>query len=248
MASQPLEGRTAVVTGAARGIGRAIAQRLATEGARVTIVDINGEAASKTAAEIGGIAIGLSADVADADQVKTAIDAALEAMGSIDILVNNAGIVGPDTPVAELQESDWDRVMDINLKGTFLCSRAVVPSMIGRKRGAIVSMASISGKEGNAQMASYSVSKAGIICFTKVLAKEVMADGIRVNCVAPALIDSPLLDGVLPERVEFLTSKIPMGRLGRMEEVAAVVYFLVSDEASFITGQCFDASGGRATF
>jgi 3-oxoacyl-[acyl-carrier protein] reductase len=247
MATKPLEGRNAIVTGAARGIGRAIAERLALEGARVAILDINGDAARATAAEIG-CEVGLLVDVADAAQVDGAIASLIEDWDCIDILVNNAGIVGTDTPVAELEESDWDRVLDINLKGTFLCSRAVIPSMVSRKRGVIVSLSSISAKEGNANMAPYSVSKAGILCFTKALAKEVMADGIRVNCVAPALIDSPLLDGMEPDRVEFLISKIPMGRLGRMEEVAATVFFLASDEASFTTGQCFDVSGGRANY
>ena len=248
MAKNPLQGRNALVTGAARGIGRAIAERLAREGARVAILDVNGDEARAAADDIGLEAIGVCADVADAAQVQSAVESVLETWGSLDILVNNAGIVGADAPVAELAESEWDRVLDINLKGTFLCSRAVVPAMVSRKRGVIVSLGSISGKEGNANMAPYSVSKAGIICFTKVLAKEVMADGIRVNCVAPALIDSPLLADIEPERVDFLTSKIPMGRLGRMEEVAALVFFLVSDESSFTTGQCFDASGGRATF
>ena len=166
----------------------------------------------------------------------------------MDILVNNAGIVGTDTPVKDLEESDWDRVLAVNLKGTYLCSKAAVRHMISRKTGVIVSVASISGKEGNANMAPYSVSKAGVICFTKALAKEVLAEGIRVNCVAPALIDSPLLDGMDQERVDLLTSKIPLGRLCRPEEVAATILFLASDESTFATGQCFDVSGGRATY
>ena len=248
MKTKPLAGRNAIVTGAAQGIGRAIAQRLALEGARVAIVDINDAGARSTAAEIGCGAVGMCADVSDAAQVQTAVDSLLADWGCIDILVNNAGIVGSDTPVAELEESDWDRVLDINLKGTFLCSRAVIPGMVHHRRGAIVSLSSISAKEGNANMASYSVSKAGVLCFTKVLAKEVMAHGVRVNCVAPALIDTPLLEGMDPQRVEFLISKIPMGRLGHADEVAATVFFLASDEASFTTGQCFDVSGGRATY
>ena len=172
----------------------------------------------------------------------------IDEFGGLDILVNNAGIVGTDTPVHDLQVADWDRVLDINLKGTYLCSRAAVRHMIPEKSGVIVSMASISGKEGNANMAPYSVSKAGVICFTKTLAKEMLDHGIRVNCLAPALINSPLLDGMEADRVEFLTSKIPMGRLGRPEEVAATVLFLASDESTFTTGACLDISGGRATY
>ncbi len=246
--AKPLEGRNAIVTGAARGIGRAIAERLWREGARVAVLDANEAAAKETAGKIGDHAMALTANVTDAGQVERAVETVLAAWKSVDILVNNAGIVGPDAPVAELEESAWDQVLDVNLKGTFLCSRAVVPHMITRKRGVIVSMASIAGKEGNANMAPYSVSKAGVICFTKTLAKEVMSDGIRVHCVAPALINTPLVADIDSERVDFLTSKIPMGRLGRMEEVAALVLFLVSDESSFSTGACFDVSGGRATF
>ena len=147
-----------------------------------------------------------------------------------------------------LAEDDWDRVLDINLKGTFLCSQAALRYMLPQQRGVICSLASISGKEGNANMAPYSVSKAGVICFTKTLAKEVLDCGIRVNCVAPALINTPILQGMDQDRVDFLTAKIPLGRLGRPEEVAATILFLVSDESTFATGQCFDVSGGRATY
>jgi 3-oxoacyl-[acyl-carrier protein] reductase len=243
-----IEGRTAIVTGAARGIGKAIAQRLAEEGARVAILDINLEAGKVTAEGIPGQATAVQCDVSDWDSVTSAFESTLGVFGHLDILVNNAGIVGNDIPVKDLDVDEWDRVMNINLKGTYLCARAAVNLMLPRRSGVIVSMASISGKEGNANMAPYSVSKAGVINFTKVLAKEVMADGIRVNCVAPALIDSPLLDGMDQERVDFLTSKIPIGRLGRPEEVAATFHFLCSDESSFTTGQCFDCSGGRAQF
>ena len=248
MNAQPLHGKSAIVTGAAQGIGHAIARRFATEGARVAILDVNAEAAQRAADEIGETAIALRADVVDAGEVDRAFGEVADRFGSIDILVNNAGIVGTDTPVVDLEVADWERVLAVNLTGTFLCSRAAVRHMIPRKSGVIVSLASISGKEGNANMAPYSVSKAGIICFTKALAKEVLAHGIRVNCVAPALIDSPLLQGMDQDRVDYLTSRIPLGRLGRPEEVAATILFLASDESTFTTGQCFDVSGGRATY
>lgn len=248
MELQPLQDRVAIVTGAARGIGNVIAQRLVTEGARVAIIDVDAAGASKAAASLGNGTLSIAADVSREDDVELAFTQVIDQLGGLDILVNNAGIVGTDTPVRDLQVGDWDRVLDVNLKGTYLCSRAAVRHMIPKKSGAIVSMASISGKEGNANMAPYSVSKAGVICFTKTLAKEMFEHGIRVNCLAPALIDSPLLDGMESDRVEFLTSKIPMGRLGRPEEVAAMVLFLASDESSFTTGACLDISGGRATY
>jgi 3-oxoacyl-[acyl-carrier protein] reductase len=248
MNSQPLQDRVAVVTGAAQGIGNAIARRLAAEGARVAIVDIDGAAAKRAAADIGDGTLAVTADVSGEEEVDRAFSEVIDRLGGLDILVNNAGIVGSDTPVHDLQVDDWERVLAINLKGTFLCSRAAVRHMIPNRTGVIVSMASISGKEGNANMAPYSASKAGVICFTKTLAKEMLEYGIRVNCVAPALIDSPLLDGMEPERVEFLTSRIPMGRLGQPEEVAATILFIVSDESTFTTGACFDVSGGRATY
>ncbi len=243
-----LSGRTAIVTGAGRGIGRTIADRLSRAGARVAVVDVDARAAETASAEIGASALALTADVSSSRDVDRLVVDLSDRWGRIDILVNNAGIVGVDAPVWELQEADWNRVMDINLKSVFLCSRAVVPHMMKRKQGAIVSMASISGKEGNPNMAPYSVSKAGIICFTKALAKEVLPFGIRVNCIAPALIETPLTESLPEARRNELMSKIPMGRLGKREEVASLIHFLASDDAAFTTGQCYDISGGRATY
>ena len=248
MNAQPLEGKSVIVTGAAQGIGKTIAERFSSEGGQVSILDVNESAAVKTAKEIGGPTIGIGCDVSSESDVDRAFAEVIRQSGQLDILVNNAGIVGTDTPVENLEVSDWNKVLDVNLKGTYLCSRAAIRQMIPRKSGVIVSVASISGKEGNANMVPYSVSKAGVICFTKALAKEVLGERIRVNCVAPALIDSPLIDGMDQERVDLLTSKIPMGRLGKPEEVAATILFLVSDESTFATGQCFDVSGGRATY
>lgn len=246
--NQTLTDRVAIVTGAGQGIGKAIATRLAAEGARVAILDNRAEAATQAAAEIGSDCIGLQADVTSESEINEAVDAVVQRWGSMDILVNNAGIVGRDVPVVELTEADWDSVLDINLKGVFLCCRAVLPHMIRRNSGSIVSIASVAGKEGNPSMAAYSVSKAGIICFTKSLAKEVVTQGIRVNCVSPALIQTSLTDGMDQTQIDYMTSRIPMGRLGKPEEVAAVVHFLVSDEASFATGQCYDVSGGRSNY
>ncbi len=241
-----IENRTAIVTGAGQGIGRAIAQRLAEANARVAVADID-PAAAETAAEAIG-AIPVQADVSHAGDVDRMVKSLLERWGAIDILVNNAGIIGRDVPVRELTEEDWDRVLDTNLKGVFLCSRAVIGHMIDREQGAIVSVASIAGKEGNPSMTPYSVSKAGIICFTKALAKEVVSHGIRVNCIAPALIETSLTEGMDPQQIDYMTSRVPMRRLGKPQEVAALIHFLVSDEASFTTGQCYDISGGRATY
>lgn len=243
-----LENRTAIVTGAGRGIGRAIAQRLAAAGAQVGVVDIDATAAECTRGTIGSRAISIQADVSKANDVDRMVTILKKQWGEINILVNNAGIVGRDIPVLDLTEKDWDQVLSTNLKSVFLCSRAVIRHMIKRNFGTIISMASIAGKEGNPNMVPYSVSKAGIICFTKSLAKEVLSHNIRVNCVAPALIETDLIKEVDKEQLDYLVSKIPMGRLGKPDEVAAIVHFLASDDTSFTTGQCFDVSGGRATY
>ncbi len=246
-----LNSKVAIVTGAGQGIGRGIAIQLARSGASLAVVDVDAERAETVTKEIkdlGHSALAIHADVTDFDQVKRMIEGTLEAFHQIDILVNNAGITGRTLPLTKLEVSDWDEVMDVNLRAVFLCCKAVIDHMIERGYGRIVSIASVAGKEGNPTLIPYSTSKAGVIGLTKALAKEVTEYDIRVNCVAPAVIGTPLLDDMAPSTVEYMISKIPLGRVGKPEEVAAVVNFLASDLASFITGQCYDISGGRATY
>jgi 2-dehydro-3-deoxy-L-rhamnonate dehydrogenase (NAD+) len=243
--------KVAIVTGAARGIGFAIAERLSQAGARVVVADIDEESAEAAVRRLreGGVeAVEAVADVTKPEEVGAMVERAIDAFGKLDVLVNNAGITGRDSSLSKITDQDWERVLKLNLTATFYCCRAAIPRIREQRSGAVVNVASISGKEGNPNMIPYSVSKAGVICLTKALAREVIHDGVRVNCVAPAVIETPLLDQLQPEAIEYMTSKVPMGRMGRAEEVAAVVHFLASDDASFVTGQCYDVSGGRATY
>lgn len=247
-----LSGHTALVTGAARGIGEAIARRLASAGARVAVSDIDLEGARRVAASIhvqaGPQAVALLLDVTHYDSVTAAVGEVLERLGRLDILVNNAGIAGRAAPLWEQTDEDWHRVLAVNLTGVFYCCRAVIGHMRRRRYGRIVNVASIAGKEGNPNMTAYSASKAGLIGFTKALAKEVALDGICVNAVTPAVVQTPILEQLTPAQVEYMTSRIPMRRTGTPEEIAAVVHFLASPDCSFVTGQVYDASGGRATY
>jgi 3-oxoacyl-[acyl-carrier protein] reductase len=243
-----LAGKTALVTGAARGIGLAIASRLSADGARIAVLDIEREAAEAAAKKVGGGAIAIAADVTRTAEVDAAVKRVAETWGRLDILVNNAGITGRSFPIWELSDEDWARVIAVNLTSVFLCCRAAVKVMLGQGAGRIINIASIAGKEGNPTLVPYSAAKAGVIGLTKALAKEVATRGIFVNAVAPAVIGTEMLKQMEPSTVDLLISKIPMGRVGKPEEVAALVAWLASDECSFSTGAVYDLSGGRATY
>ena len=246
MASDRFVGRVAAVTGGARGIGLAVDERLAGEGARVALWDMDEAEAAKVAARLGGAA--MRVDVADEASVAAAAAASEAALGPIDILVNNAGITGPNGPVETYPVDAWRRVVDVDLTGVFLCCRAVVPGMRARNRGRIVNVASIAGKEGNPNAAAYSAAKAGVIGLTKALGKELAGTEVRVNCVTPAAVKTDIFAQMTEQHIDWMLSKIPLGRFGLVEEVAAMICGLASDEASFSTGAVFDVSGGRATY
>ena len=242
------EGRTAMVTGAARGIGAAIAKRLASEGAKVVIADIDGDTASDTARKIGERAKAQRLDVTSVTSWEDAVGGAVAEWGRLDILVNNAGIAGRSAPAWELAVEEWQQVIDIDLTGVYLGCRTVLPGMIEHGYGRIVNIASIAGKEGNPNAVPYSAAKAGVIGLTKAVAKEVATKGVIVNCITPAVIETEILQQVSQEHINYMTSRIPMGRVGQPEEVAALASFLASDEVSFSTGATFDLSDGRATY
>ena len=236
---QRFEGRVAVVTGGASGIGAAVAARLAAEGARVSVWDANPVADAEHAQQL---------DLADPDSVQRAAEATARALGGIHVLVASAGITGPNTTTWEYPFADWRRVMDVNVNGVFYCCRAVVPHMQAAGYGRIVNIASVAGKEGNPNASAYSTSKAAVIGLTKSLGKELAKTEIRVNCVTPAAVRTPIFDQMSQAHIDFMLSKIPIGRFGTTDEIAALVCWLASAEASFSTGAVFDCSGGRATY
>ena len=242
-----LEGRKAVVTGGARGIGRAICQRLTDSGARCAIWDRDEAAAVEAAGAIAG-SEAIRVDVTDPRAVDSAVAATAELMGDIDILVNNAGIAGSSRKLWECEPEEWQEVLQIDLFGVFLCCRALLPGMITRGYGRVVNIASIAGKEGNPNASHYSAAKAGVIGLTKSLGKECAESGVIVNCVTPAVIETDILKQISDEHVDYMLSRIPMGRFGLTEEAASLVAWLSSGDCSFTTGGVFDLSGGRATY
>ena len=236
-------GRVAIVTGGVSGIGAGIAARLAADGAHVSVWDHDAAALAKADA-----AHAVGVDVADAEAVQRAADDTATALGKIDILIACAGITGPVAPVWEYQVAAWASVINVNLNGVFYCNRAVVPHMLRNGYGRIVNIASIAGKEGNPNAAAYSASKAGVIALTKSLGKELANTNVRVNCVTPAAVRTPLFAQMTQEHIDFMLSKIPLGRFGEIDEIASLVCWLASEECSFSTGAAFDISGGRATY
>ena len=243
-----LAGQTAIVTGAATGIGEAIARRLAAAGAAVAIADMDLAGAGAVAASIGAGSFPVLMDVADSASVLAAVAQVLAKTGRVDILVNNAGLAGKAAPIWEQSEADWHRIIAVNVTGVFHTCRAVLPHMREQKYGRIVNIASIAGKEGNPNMGPYSATKAAVIGLTKSIGKEVATEGICVNAVAPAVIRTKILEQLTEAQVSYMTDRIPMKRTGTPEEIAAVVHFLASPDCSFVTAQCYDASGGRATY
>jgi NAD(P)-dependent dehydrogenase (short-subunit alcohol dehydrogenase family) len=242
-----LDKRTAVVTGGGQGIGEAICRRLAAAGAHVLVFDRDASNAARVAHSVNGLES--EGDVTSEADIARALAALEQRFGPPSILVNNAGVTGRAAPLWELGKSDLESVLAVNLVGPFLWCRSVIPGMLQRGYGRIVNVASIAGKEGNPTLGPYSASKAGLIALTKSLAKEVAGKGdITVNCISPAVIATPILDGLPQATIDYMVSRIPLGRTGKVEEVAALVHFLASAEASFTTGQCYDISGGRATY
>lgn len=249
MVTYDFSGRSAIITGGARGIGLAIAQRLSASGASVSLWDADKAELDKVTADFPADRIHTAVvDVTnDADTDRAASDVERE-FGKIDVLVASAGITGPNVPVWEYGVADWRKVIDIDLTGVFLCCRSVVPHMRAKGYGRIVNIASVAGKEGNPNAAAYSAAKAGVIGLTKSLGKELAKTEIRVNCVTPAAVKTAIFDQMTEEHINFMLSKIPIGRFGQVEEIANLVTWLASEECSFSTGGVFDCSGGRATY
>ena len=245
-----LKGKRAIVTGAARGIGFAIAERLLQSGATVTLWDIEFPNLEKAQANLksAGNVFSVEVDVTQENSINRGVDLTYEHMGDVEILINNAGITGGNATVWDMGITEWQKVLDIDLTGVFLCCRALAPRMMSKGYGRIVNIASIAGKEGNPNAAHYSAAKAGVISLTKSLGKEMVETGVLCNCVTPAVIETPMLDQMTDQHKNYMVSKIPLNRMGKPEEVAALVAWLASEDCSFSTGAVFDISGGRATY
>ena len=241
-------GRVAVITGGASGIGFAIAQRLIESGGRVSLWDRDADALAKAKAALGDATHTRTVDVADYQSVESAARETNAATGRIDALVCSAGITGPNATLSEYPVDAWRQVIDINVNGVFHCNRAIAPFMRQQDYGRIVNIASVAGKEGNPNASAYSASKAAVIGLTKSLGKELAKTGIRVNCVTPAAVKTTMFDQMTQQHIDFMLSKIPMGRFGQVEEIAAMVAWLCTEDCSFSTGAVFDLSGGRATY
>ncbi|CUS44184.1 MAG: SDR family NAD(P)-dependent oxidoreductase [Pseudomonadota bacterium] len=241
------EGRTAIVTGGASGLGREVARRIIAEGGRVVLWDLKPEGLEEAKTDVG-TSDAIAFDVADNAAVERAAAESLKLLGHIDILVNSAGITGATAPVDSYPVESWLNVINVNLNGLFYCCRAVVPHMVASGYGRIVNVASVAGKEGNPNASAYSASKAGVIGLTKSLGKELATRGVIANAITPATFESPILDQLPQSQVDYMRSKIPMGRLGEVHETAAMVCFMASEECSFTTASTFDTSGGRTTF
>ncbi len=233
-------GRVALVTGGSSGIGAAAARRLLDEGAQVATFDLDAKAPEGVLA--------LAGDVARSSDVEAAVAQTHAQLGPIDVLVCSAGVPGASLTTVDVTDEEWRRVMGINADGVFYCNRAVIPSMVERGYGRIVNVASIAGKEGNPMAGAYSASKAAVIGMTKAIGKDLARTGVIVNCVAPAVIETPILDGITEEHIGYMVDRIPMGRMGEPEEVAALICWLASEECSFSTGATYDISGGRAVY
>ncbi len=240
-------GRTAIVTGGASGLGKAIAGRIVAEGGSIILWDNDGSKLAQAGAEIGAVGT-FEIDVTDADGIARVAQESVVKLGKLDILIASAGITGATAPVQDFPVDSWRRVIDINLNGLFYCCRALIPFMIENGYGRIVNVASVAGKEGNPNASAYSASKAGVIGLTKSLGKELATKGVIVNALTPATFESPILDQLPQSQVDYMRSKIPMERLGEVEESAAMACFMASEECSFTTAATFDTSGGRTTF
>ncbi len=238
--AQRFSGRVALVTGGSSGIGEATVRRLLAEGARVASLDLHPNG-------LQGV-LALEGDVSRSSDVEAAVDATHRELGPIDVLVCSAGVPGASLATVDVTDDEWRRVMGINADGVFFSNRAVIPGMVERGYGRIVNVASIAGKEGNPMAGAYSASKAAVIALTKAVGKDLARTGVIVNCVAPAVIETPILHGISEEHIGYMIDRIPMGRMGEPEEVAALICWLASEECSFSTGATFDISGGRAVY